>query len=41
MGDVVEVLCLNEDADLDALDAVCKRYRVRGLAKIREELENR
>jgi hypothetical protein len=41
MTDIVEVLSLNEDADLDAIDALCKRYRIRGFARIREELENR
>jgi len=41
MTDIVEVLSLNEDADLDAIDALCERYRIRGFAKIREELENR
>ncbi len=41
MTDIVEVLSLNEDADLDAIDALCKRYRVTGFAKIREELESR
>lgn len=41
MTDVVEVLSLNEDTDLDAIEALCERYRVRGFAKIREELRNR
>lgn len=41
MTDIVEVLSMNEDADLDAIDALCEHYRVRGFAKIREELENR
>ncbi len=41
MSDIVEVLALNADADLDAIDAMCVRYRVPGFAKIREELENR
>lgn len=39
LTDIVEVLSLNEDADLDAIDALCKRYRIQGFAKIREELE--
>jgi len=41
MTDIVEVLSLNEEADLDAIDALCERYRIQGFAKIREELENR
>ncbi len=41
MTDIVEVLSLNEDADLDGIDALCNRYRIRGFARIREELENR
>lgn len=41
MSDIVEVLSLNKDADLDAIDALCERYRIRGFAKIREELGSR
>lgn len=41
MADIVEVLSLNEDEDLDAIDALCERYRIRGFAIIREELRNR
>ena len=41
MTDIVEVLSLNEDADLDAIEALCERYRIPGFAKIREELESR
>jgi hypothetical protein len=41
MTDIVEVLTLNEDADLDAIEALCKQYRIQGFAKIREELKNR
>lgn len=41
MSDIVEVLSRNSDADLDAIDALCERYRIRGFARIREELENR
>jgi hypothetical protein len=41
MTDIVEVLSLNEDADLDNIDALCKRYRIRGFEKIREELAHR
>ncbi len=41
MSDVVEVLSLNEDADLDAIEALCHRYRVRGFQVIRKELKDR
>jgi len=41
MTDIVEVLSLNEDADLDAIAALCERYRIWGFEKIREELQNR
>lgn len=41
MTDIVEVLSMNKDTDLDAIDALCKRYRVRGFARIREELARR
>ncbi|MFY8216611.1 MAG: hypothetical protein ACOVMP_08420 [Chthoniobacterales bacterium] len=41
MSDIVEVLSLNEDADLDAIDALCRQYRIQGFTKIREELETR
>ncbi len=41
MADILEVLSFNEDADLGAIDALCKHYRIRGFAKIREELEDR
>ncbi len=39
MADIVEVLSMNKEADLDAIEALCQRYRVRGFEKIREELE--
>lgn len=41
MSDIVKFLSMNGDADLDAIDALCERYRIRGFAKIRKELENR
>lgn len=37
-ADIVEVLSRNEEADLDAIAALCDRYRVRGFADIRQEL---
>ena len=41
MIDVVEVLSRNEDVDLDAIEALCDKYRVQGFQRIREELETR
>ncbi len=37
-ADIVEVLSRNPEADLDAIDALCQQYRIRGFAEIRREL---
>jgi hypothetical protein len=37
-ADVIEVLLRNPEADLDAIEALCDRYRLRGFAEIRGEL---
>ncbi len=37
-ADIVEVLSLNPEADLDAIGALCKKYRISGFEEIREEL---
>lgn len=38
-SDVVEVLSLNPSANLDEIGALCARYRLRGFAEIRRELD--
>jgi len=38
-ADIVEVLSLNPTADLEAIEALCERYRVQGFAEIRRELD--
>jgi len=37
-ADVLEVLTQNPDEDLDAIEALCDRYRIRGFSEIRREL---
>ncbi|MGA0333580.1 MAG: hypothetical protein ACO3N7_04710 [Kiritimatiellia bacterium] len=37
-ADVVEVLSRNPDADLNAIEALCEGYRIRGFEEIRREL---
>lgn len=37
-SDIVELLRRNPDADLEAIRGTCKRYRLRGLDRILEEL---
>ena len=39
MADIVEVLAANPDADLDAIAALCRKYRISGFERVREELE--
>lgn len=37
-ADIVEVLSVNPEADLAAIEELCTRYRVHGFAEIREQL---
>jgi len=38
-ADVAELLSRNPDADLEEIEALCTRYRIRGFPEIRKELE--
>lgn len=38
-ADILEVLSRNPDEDLDAIETLCNRYRIRGFQEIRRELE--
>jgi hypothetical protein len=38
LSDIVGLLRANPDADFDAIDALCERYRLSGLAAVRREL---
>lgn len=37
-ADILEVLSRNPEADLDAMEALCRRYRIDGFGEIRREL---
>ena len=37
-ADIVEVLSLNPEADLNAIEVLCDNYRISGFAEIRQEL---
>lgn len=37
-SDIVEMLSRNPETDLDAIRETCRRYRLRGLAAVLEEL---
>jgi predicted nucleotidyltransferase len=38
-SDIFEVLSRNPDADLEEIDALCRKYRIGGFKEIRRELE--
>jgi hypothetical protein len=38
-SDIFEVLSRNPDADLEEIDALCRKYRISGFEEIRRELE--
>jgi len=37
-ADIVELLLRNPEADLDEIETLCKKYRIRGFSEIRREL---